>query len=121
MKVWTKNNWTELSTTLVRRYKKKADAQTTSHMSKIDNRDPNNPKRPSAASHDNFKKRMKGSGMAHDKLGGKYAKVPAKKPTNEDVDQFVDSLSEEQLAELSTTLVKRYKKKADAQTTAPHE
>ena len=71
----------ELSTTLVKRYKKKADAQTTDHMSKIDNRDPKNPKRPSSASDANFKKRMKGSNMAHDKLGGKYAKVPAKKPT----------------------------------------
>jgi hypothetical protein len=67
----------ELSKNLLRRYSKKADAQTTAHMSKIDNRDPKNPKRPSAASSANFKKRMTGTNTASDKIKGKYAKVPA--------------------------------------------
>jgi len=67
----------ELSKNLLTRYKKKADAQTTNHMSKIDQRDPKNPKGPSAASSANFKKRMTGSGRADDKIKGKYAKVPA--------------------------------------------
>ena len=67
----------ELSKNLLTRYKKKADAQTTDHMSKIDQRDPKNPKKPSAASTANFKKRMTGSGRADDKIKGKYAKVPA--------------------------------------------
>jgi hypothetical protein len=67
----------ELSKNLLRRYKKKADAQTTAHSASIDRRDPKNPKNPTASSTANFNKRMKGSNMAHDKLGGKYAKVPA--------------------------------------------
>lgn len=67
----------ELSKNLLTRYKKKADAQTTTHMSKIDNRDPKNPKRPSAASTANFKKRSAGSNYAQDKIKGKYIKVPA--------------------------------------------
>ena len=67
----------ELSKNLLTRYKKKADAQTTSHMASIDRRDPNKPKNPTAASSANFNKRMTGSGRADDKIKGKYAKVPA--------------------------------------------
>jgi hypothetical protein len=73
----TEEQLDELSKNLLRRYKKKADAQTTNHMSKIDQRDPKNPKGPSSASTANFKKRMTGSGRADDKIKGKYAKVPA--------------------------------------------
>ena len=63
----------ELSKKLLTRYKKKADAQTSDHMSKFDH----GGKKPPAGSHAKFDKRVTGSGWAHDKIKGKYAKVPA--------------------------------------------
>ena len=101
----------ELSKKLLTRYKKKADAQTTDHMSKFDH----GGKKPPAGSHAKFDKRVTGSGWAHDKIKGKYAKGPATR--KESVEDFVDGLCEEQLDELSKKLLTRYKKKADAQTT----
>jgi len=44
--------------------------------------------------------------------------APKKVVAKEEVEQFVDSLDEEQLDELSKNLLTRYKKKADSQTTA---
>lgn len=63
----------ELSKNLLRRYKKKADAQTTDYVSKFDH----GGKKPPESSHSTFSKRMKGSGNADDKIKGKYMKVPA--------------------------------------------
>ena len=97
----------ELSKNLLRRYKGKADAQSSDHMSKIDRSDPKNPKNPSAASSANFKKRSTGSNNAHDKIKGKYARVPA---TNANKGRRVEEV--EQVDEISQGLKNRYVKKA---------
>ena len=69
----------ELSKNLLRRYSKKADKQMSHHMSQIDQRDPDKSKwkRPSDASTKRFNKRVVGKMNAHDKIKGKFAKVPA--------------------------------------------